>query len=149
VVHVIAWQGAPFDAVTGEVTAAARRWRLERLLCDSTGLGQPLVAGLRRTLGAVVEPFAFSHGSKSELGFDLIAAASTGALKVPQADAFVPQALWDELRVCRSDATPNGTISWGAPPGAHDDHVVSLALCLRAARLARPPRLAKGRPRPE
>ncbi len=146
VVAVTVWRGEPFDLLAAEVQALARQWRLERLVCDATGMGAPLAAGLRRALGPRVESLIFSRPEKSALGFDLIAAASTGALRI--APPLTPglQALWDELRVCRADPEPGGQLSWGAPPGRHDDCVASLALCLRAARGTGPARLARGRP---
>ncbi len=140
------WRGEPFELLAAEVQALARQWRLERLVCDATGMGAPLAAGLRRALGPRVESLIFSRPEKSALGFDLIAAASTGALRI--APPLTPglQTLWDELRACRADPEPGGQLSWGAPPGRHDDCVASLALCLRAARGTGPARLARGRP---
>lgn len=144
-VCVASWRGQPFHEVTAELAALARDWRLERLVCDATGMGAPLTATLARELGRRVEPLTFTRPEKSALGFDLIAAASTGSLRIaaPTNDAL--RMLWDELRTCRSEPLIGGQLSWSAPGGHHDDCVASLALCLRAARNAGPPRLALGR----
>ena len=145
VVAVSSWRGEAFEFVAAGVEAIARRWKLERLLCDATGMGAPLAAGLRRSLGPRVEPLAFSRPEKSALGFDLIAGASTGALRI--APPLTPglQALWDELRSCRAEPVAGGQLTWGAPAGLHDDCVASLALCFRAARGIGPERVARGR----
>ncbi len=145
VVYLASWRGRPFHEVSAEVAAIAREWRLERLLCDATGMGAPLTAGLARELGRRVQPLVFSRGEKSALGFDLIAAASTGTLRIapPMNAGF--RALWDELRACRSAPVAGGQITWSAPPGQHDDHVAALALCLRAAQTSGPRRVAVGR----
>lgn len=147
VVSVTSWRGSPFDQVSAEVLATAREWRIERLVCDATGMGAPLAAGLLRALGPRVEPFTFGSASKSGLGFDLIAAAATGTLHIAPPLTPELQTLWEELRICRSEAVTAGQLSWSAPPGLHDDCVVSLALCLRAARHTGPARLAQGRRR--
>jgi len=144
-VFVAPWRGQPFHEVSAEVAALARGWRLERLVCDATGMGAPLTATLARELGRRIQPLTFTRSEKSALGFDLIAAASTGALRIaaPTNDAL--RMLWDELRTCRSEPVIGGQLSWNAPAGRHDDCVASLALCLRAARNAGPARLAVGR----
>jgi len=149
VVHIESWLGVAYDAVSSAATAAAREWKLARLVCDATGLGSPLVAALKKSLGAVVTPFVFSRKSKSELGFELIAGAESGNLRIAPAmrsDSSLG-ALWDELRTCLVDYQASGAMTWGAPTGAHDDYVTSLALCLRAARTAGATRVAFGRSR--
>ncbi|MGE0601786.1 MAG: hypothetical protein AB7J35_19805 [Dehalococcoidia bacterium] len=145
VVFAASWRGAQFQEVTAEIVALARGWRLERLLCDATGMGAPLTATLAGELGRIVLPFVFSAQSKSSLGFGLIAAAANGALYLAPPMTPALQALWDELRACRAQPVPGGQLSWSAPPGHHDDFVAALALCLRAAQGLGPPRVARGR----
>jgi len=146
VVRVLRWKGQPFELVAEEIVEAARRWKLERLVCDATGLGGPLTAGLRRELGKVIAPLNFSTTEKSALGFEMIAAAGAGQLLIPRTGSAFAH-LWDELRVCSAEHTPGGNLRWFAPSGAYDDCVVSLALCLRAVREMRPARFAHGRNR--
>jgi hypothetical protein len=148
VVDVRRWRGLPFVTVQAEVAAAAREWALERLVCDGTGLGAPIAAALQAELGRSVHRFAFSAQSKSELGFELLAAAGTGSLAIaPALDPDGLSALWEELRICQVERRARETISWSAPQGKHDDCVVSLALCLRASKSLGAPRVAKGRSR--
>lgn len=142
------WRGAPFGALTGDVAAVARAWGLERLVADETGLGGPLVAGLRQQLGETVAGLVFTAASKSSLGWDLVSAAGGGRLVLPASDGSMEwRRAWREISACRRELRPGGTIAWSAPPGEHDDYVASLALCLRAAQTVAPPRIARGRTR--
>lgn len=145
VVFTTSWRGRPFHEVSSEVVSLARGWRLERLLCDATGMGAPLTAALARELGRRAHPLTFTRQEKSALGFELIAAASTGTLRIAAPMNAPFRALWDELRACQGTPVSGGQINWSAPRGQHDDFVASLALCLRAAQTAGPPRLAHGR----
>ena len=78
--------------------------------------------------------------------YGLIAAANTGMLSVYDAGAYDAdlERCFDELRHCRADFREGGRMAWGAAHG-HDDHAVSLALCLRAAQSLGAPRVAVGR----
>lgn len=147
VAAVYHWQGRPFEAVRDDVTALARRWGFTRLVCDATGMGAPLTAQLEVALGRVVEPFVFTAASKSALGFELAAAAATGALRIPEGGSAGITRLWHELRTCRTERRPGGQLTWEAPPGGHDDCVASLALAVHAANLLGAPRVARGRNR--
>ncbi|MGD9933925.1 MAG: hypothetical protein AB7T37_09405 [Dehalococcoidia bacterium] len=147
VVAHVSWQGTPMREIGGAVELLAHHWRIERLVVDATGIGQPLAGELKRALGGHVEQFVFTGPSKSELGYALLAAVRNGRLRL-YADDGIPEsrACRAELAACRS-RFHGPALRWGAPPGAHDDYVVSLALCLRAASSLAPPRVAVGRRR--
>lgn len=147
VVFVQAWTAVPFETQLTAVATLARHWRLERLLCDATGLGAALVAHLRRELGRIVVPLTFTHAEKSSLGFALQAAAETHRLSIPRSGSAGIERLWRELRLCKLELAGTFQIGWEAPPGEHDDCVASLALCLRAAEGAGVERKALGRGR--
>jgi hypothetical protein len=145
VVEALAWERAPFPQLEAEVHAAIDSWRPARVVADAGGLGAPIVARLADVLApGVVEPFTFTGASKSQLGFDLIAAVRGGRLSLWALD-FTREArsLRAQLGACLADYRGPGRVDWHAPSGAHDDYVVSLALCVRA--LVGPPRLAQGR----
>jgi hypothetical protein len=146
VVAHVAWRGLPYGTVVREVVAIARQWRFERLTADATGLGGPLVAAITSDLGPRIESFTFTAQSKTSLGYALIAAANTHSLSLYADDGSAEAAACrEELRECRAQLRGEGQLAWAAPPGAHDDFVVSLALCLHAARSAGTPRVARGR----
>ena len=148
VVQHVAWQSAAFATVVTGVLELMRQWRTERLCTDATGMGAPLTAQLAASLGARVEPFVFSEPSKSQLGYDLIAAIDTGRLALYRDDGSAEAtACSAELRDCRSRLRGHSQLRWEAPAGGHDDYVASLALCLHAAGTAPGPKVATGRRR--
>ena len=147
VVALREWRGAPYARVLDEVRALDRRWRFNRICADATGLGAPLAAQLRPQLGARLDEFTFTAASKSALGYALLAAARTGRLALPRDDGGPEAARCRaELAGCEASLAGGGRLAWGNERG-HDDYVASLALCLRAAEAAGPPRVAVGRGR--
>jgi len=56
-------------------------WHCRRVVVDATGIGQPVSSFLKQTLGNHLVPFVFTAPSKSELGFNLLAAINCGRLK--------------------------------------------------------------------
>ncbi|MFN0144873.1 MAG: hypothetical protein ACKVT1_00060 [Dehalococcoidia bacterium] len=148
VVEHLAWNGAEYARMQDEVAAAVAAWRLERLCADGTGIGSALAAELANHFGDRVERLAFTAPSKSELGYALLAGVRSGRLHTYGPDGSAEaRALRAELRACAVKLQGPARMQWGAPPGAHDDYVVSLALCLRAANALPRPRIAMGRPR--
>ncbi len=148
VVEHLSWRGVTFGELEDGVVSAARRWGLGRLAVDATGMGAPFAARLRERLGEGVDPVTFSVRTKSEMGFALLAAARSGRLTLYASDqSGEARACRLELRHCSGRLLPAGKMRWGAAPGAHDDYVASLALCLRAAGDIPGPRLARGRSR--
>ena len=58
-------------------------WRCGRVVIDASGIGAGVATWLEEALGKqVVECFQFTQGSKSTLGWDLLAAVNTGRLKM-------------------------------------------------------------------
>lgn len=147
VIQQYGWTGARYRAVEGEVLELARRWRFERIVVDGTGLGGPVAAALQEALGDVVERLHFTGAIKSALGYALISAIDTGRLRIHEDDGSVEaRTLRHELAACESRYGSGRELRWGDESG-HDDHVVSLALALRAAESAGPARVAVGRRR--
>lgn len=139
---------APFSRVRIEVGALARRWRIERLSVDATGMGAPLARDLAAELGPRVDAVVFTSHSKSALGYALMAAAETRRLALYANDGSAEAATCrEELQECGASLA-GGRLSWGAR-AAHDDYVVSLALCVKAAEGLGERRLAVGRARNE
>jgi hypothetical protein len=109
-------------------------------------MGAPIVAQVAEGFGDRVERFVFSDGSKSQLGYALVAALNTRKLAAYADDGSVESREFEgELGACRSWLRGHSLLRWEAPRGAHDDYVASLALCLRAAESLPAPRFAVGR----
>ena len=100
---------------------------------------------LRQALGSRVVPFTFIQRSKSELGFNLLAAVNSGRLKMYRSDSSPEyQEFWLEMERARSQYHPNQTMNFYVDPSqGHDDFLMSLALTVQAASQFTP-RGAKG-----
>ncbi|MBI4267271.1 MAG: hypothetical protein HY662_00620 [Chloroflexi bacterium] len=111
-------------------------WRCRRVVVDATGVGQPVSSFLKQALGPSVVPFTFTAQSKSELGFNLLAAINAGELKMYAGDGSAEyQQLWLEMERAKSQYRPNRTMNFYVDPSqGHDDFLMSLALAVEAAR---------------
>jgi hypothetical protein len=96
-------------------------------------------------LGARVIPFVFTAGSKSELGFNLLAAVNSGRLKMYAADGSQEYGeFWQQAKKTKSCYRPNRTVNFYVEPSqGHDDFLMSLALLVEAGK-DYAPRKAKG-----
>ena len=120
-------------------------WRCRRVVVDATGVGQPVYSFLRKAMGSKVSPFVFTAQSKSELGFNLLAAINSGRLKIYAGDGSSEyQQFWLEMEKAKSQYRPSRTMNFYVDPAeGHDDFLMSLALVVEAARQYAP-RGAKG-----
>jgi len=110
-------------------------WHCRRIVVDATGVGEPVSSFLRQSLGARVTPFTFTQKSKSELGFNLLAAINSGRLKIYKSDGSAEsQEFWLEMEKAKSQYRPNQTMNFYVDPAqGHDDFLMSLALTVEAA----------------
>jgi len=110
-------------------------WHCRKVVVDATGIGQPVSSFLKRSLGSRVLPFTFTTQSKSQLGFNLLAAINSGRLKIYARDNSPEhQECWLELEKARGHYRPNQTMNFYVDPAqGHDDFLVSLALLVEAA----------------
>lgn len=113
-------------------------WRVARVCVDGTGVGAGVASFLQAALGeAVCEVVQFSAARKSELGYGLLAAVSSGRLKVYAEPEQSDEARewWAEVAACRYEVRANQQIGFFVPETeGHDDFVVSAALCVAAGR---------------
>jgi len=125
-------------------------WHCRKVAVDATGIGQPVSSFLRRALGSRVSPVTFTQRSKSELGFNLLAAINSGRLKVYRGDGSEEeQEFWFEMEKARSQYRPSQTMNFYVDPAqGHDDFLISLALVVEAANQYSP-RGARGSMREE
>ncbi len=149
VVELQAWHGEATESLL-EVLADRLRhvWQVRRLAVDATGLGGPIADLLASRLPrGVVEAVVFSAERKSRLGFGLLAAAHSGRLRVFGNDG---SGEWLELRrqlqLARAAYREGRTLQFDVDPAdGHDDYLLSLALCVAAARYEGGTRTAHGR----
>jgi hypothetical protein len=146
VVDRLAWTGASHASLLPRLIDLARNiWRARAVVIDATGVG----AGLASMMGAVlgqrvhgappirVIPFHFTAASKSALGWDLLGLIESGRLKEYQeieppfsTPGITTTTFHEQLAAITYDTVPGPgrLLKWGAPPGRHDDLVLSLAL---------------------
>ncbi|MFC1948987.1 hypothetical protein ACFLW0_02305 [Chloroflexota bacterium] len=110
-------------------------WRCRKVVVDATGVGQPVSSFLRQALGSPVIPFTFTQHSKSDLGFNLLAAVNSGRLKMyagDESDEYREFRL--EMERAKSQYRPSQTMNFYVDPAqGHDDFLMSLALLVEAA----------------
>jgi hypothetical protein len=120
-------------------------WNCRCIVADATGIGEPIVSFLRQSVSSRIVPFKFTQKSKSELGFDLVAAINSGRLKLYRQDGSKEfQQIMLQLTRAKSIYRPNQTLNFFVEPSeGHDDYLMSLALAIQAAAKCQP-RVARG-----
>ena len=120
------------------------RWHVQFAVVDATGVGAGLASFLAEALGeSVIEQFAFTGPSKSDIAYELLSAVNAGRLSVyhrPDQDAEAYDEFFEECRLCKYEVKGQQQMSFYVPESdGHDDFVSSLALCARAAATLKPP----------
>jgi hypothetical protein len=146
VVEQYQWTGTPHPQLYPQMVDILKNvWRCQRVVVDSTGIGQPVASFLRQELGSKVIPFTFTQKSKSELGFELLSFVNSGRLKLYRQDGSKEyQETMFELEKAKAQYRPNQQLNFYVDPSqGHDDFLMSLALVVQAGKDFRP-RQAKG-----
>jgi len=138
-VHILehyAWVGKKHSELYPQIVDIVKNvWGCNRVVADATGIGEPIVSFLKKSLGSKVLPFKFTQKTKSEAGFDLLAAINSGRLKLYKQDGSEDyKEFMFEMVKAKSVYRPNQTLNFFVDPGdGHDDYLVSLALAVQAA----------------
>jgi hypothetical protein len=131
------WTGRKHAELYGQMVDLLRNvWRCRRVAVDATGVGEPVAAFMRKALGGRVVPFKFTAPSKSELGFNLLAAVNSGRVKMYVGDGSEEyRDFWREMELARGQYRASRTMNFYVDPAkGHDDFLMSLALVLEAGR---------------
>lgn len=92
------------------------------LIFDATGVGNA-VADMLRNVDVAANPFTFTNESKGELITKLALAIEYAQISIPNIETIV-----GELSAFTYSLTKTQKISYSAPPGMHDDCVMSIAM---------------------
>jgi hypothetical protein len=135
------WTGRPQTDLYRQLLELLCAWNVRQVVVDASGVGAGVAGFLEAALGGRVEQFVFSQASKSKLGFELLAAINRDGVQVYRDDGSAEyREFWQQMRATRAKLRANRTLDFFVPEDeGHDDFVMSLALCLRAAGSTPPP----------
>ena len=109
------------------ITDFWKRWGEGRMIVDTTGIGDAVYDGLVER-DVDVGPYKFDNRSKARLLLQLATAIEQETIHYPDIPRLV-----EDLKRFQYEILPSGTVRLGAPSGAHDDCVISLALAYEGA----------------
>lgn len=112
--------------------ALCERFKTKTIYPELNSIGIPMVEELQRE-EYKLHPFTTTNASKAEAVDALALAFERGDLKIVNDPVLV-----SELLAYEAERLPSGLLRYSAPPGMHDDCVMSLAIAWQA--VASPPR---------
>lgn len=121
----------------GRVKAASERWTPSAALAELNSIGSPNLERLHAEGLPVWRAFTMTNQSKAEVVQALALAFERGEVRIPPDPVLI-----SELEAFEAERLPSGKWRYSAPPGAHDDTVIALALAWEARN--RGPRQAQG-----
>jgi len=134
------FQGLSWEASIERAAEFLRKWQAVAALPDSTGIGDPLNEQLRaridsfRDFRCEVGDYSFTASSKAALIDNLVMRMAHRDVALAPADGLAE--LTGEMEAFEYALRPGGGVSYGAPPGLHDDCVIALALAAWQAKAA-------------
>ncbi|GBC93511.1 hypothetical protein HRbin15_02002 [bacterium HR15] len=120
------WQGLAWTEQIETLKHWLEQHAVQRVLCDRTGIGDPLVEALQNAIAIPTEGLNFTRALKQNLVEGLALMLEQGRLQL-----LPDMELLQELYHFEVSATPAG-VRFGAERGFHDDMVIALALAVRA-----------------
>lgn len=127
VVHCYEWPiGQSWLLIRAGVTRVAQEWAVERLVMDTTGIGDVFAEELHGE-GLPIEECYIDASRRANLLEGLAVAIEKGTVHYPKQERLLRQ-LWAFQPVRER----GGRWKISAPPGEHDDYVFALAMALSA-----------------
>lgn len=106
----------------GRLLAMTQRWKTRRIIAEANSIGEPNIEELRKD-GLSVTAFTTTSASKAQVINQLALAFEQADITIPNDDVLI-----GELQAFTMERLPSGNFRYTAPPGLHDDCVISLAL---------------------
>ncbi len=128
--HVDAWERmniVDYTVQLDRVHSMATLYNNAPVIMDVSGVGDPLQEQLKMR-GLTVEGYLFTNLSKKLLIEELVVSIEQVGVTFPDLPMLI-----GELRTMEYTLTPSRNIQYSAPPGLHDDTVISLGLVNHAA----------------
>jgi len=122
IVYLERFNRLDWDYIKQRITVVSKKYNNATMFIDSTGMGDPIYEDLAKQ-GVNVRGIKISSKSKS----DMINAL---AIMIENKEIWLPNDadLKKEMQAYTYTMTPEGNVKYGAPPGRHDDIVISIAL---------------------
>ena len=136
IVNLTRFQHASWTVQMDRVVTALKPYPGVRVLCDATGVGDPIIEALQHLATPAdrgtpapftVTPFVYTAESRGPLIDSLVLAIEHKSVHIPPSETI----LLSEMRSFRWDVTPGGHARPGHPSGGHDDCIQALALACR------------------
>ena len=118
-------RGLEYSQIVDKVTYFCQKYKTE-LFVEANGVGDPIYEMIKKKWKST-EPFITTNTSKENIIRRLISDISEGTLELPSPNLCNP--LYRELQMFQYRYLPSGKVSYEAMSGAHDDTVMSLAMC--------------------
>lgn len=125
--------GTPYTNVIGHLVKANEKFKFRKVLVDQTGVGEPVLEGLKEQSVQNVEGLVFTVRTKEELLSCLKIAMEQQRLKMPY-----HRRLAQQINEQRYEYSKSGHLTFSHPTGSHDDMLWSLALACYVATIKRP-----------
>ncbi len=135
------WLGVKHTTLHARILALADHWHAAWIIVDATGIGAGLASFLTAARPLTTIPVIFSPKTKSDMGWNFVAAVETGRYTDYANDqALDTRQFWYEVEHCQYEILPGPgeRIKWGvwespaytaAIAHGHDDLLISAALC--------------------
>lgn len=115
-----------FPSQAEEIVRVAKRFKVNRMNCDNTGLGLGIVPLIQKMAPEIhVDGISFTVAVKEEMVMNLKTMMEQGLVWIMSDDTL----LQSEIHGMRGDATPSGRIRYHGEP--HDDNFWAFALACR------------------
>jgi hypothetical protein len=118
-------RGLEYSQIVSKVVYFCKQYNTQ-LLIEANSMGDVVYEMIRKQYKNV-KPFITTNTSKENIIRRLISDIADGNLELPSPNLFNP--LYRELQMFQYKYLPSGKISYQAMAGAHDDCVMSLAIC--------------------
>jgi hypothetical protein len=125
VVWVWRERGLEYTQIVDKVVYYCNQYKTN-LYVEANSIGDAVYDMIKKKY-KLVQPFITSNTSKENIIRRLISDISDGNLELPSPNLFNP--LYQELQMFQYKFLPSGKVSYQAMSGAHDDTVMSLAIC--------------------
>jgi len=118
-------RGLEYSQIVDKVVYYCKQYNTQ-LYIEANSMGDAVYEMIKKKY-KLVKPFITTNTSKENIIRRLISDIADGNIELPSPNLFQP--LYKELQMFQYKFLPSGKIQYAAMSGAHDDTVMSLAIC--------------------